>query len=159
MNYRIGIGEDVHRLVRGRKLVLCGVVIPFDLGLLGHSDGDVALHALSDALLGALALGDIGKYFPPSDPSTEGMSSSLIVRKCLSLVNEKGYTVGNVDINIIAEEPILKPYILKMRESVAMMLGMKAEDVSVKAMTDEGLDAVGRQEAIRAKAALTLIGE
>lgn len=159
MKIRIGFGEDIHRLVSGRKLFLCGIPVPFDLGLLGHSDGDVALHALSDALLGAAALGDIGKYFPPSDPSTEGISSALIVKKCLSLVESKGYKVGNVDINIVTEEPHLQPFIGKMRESVAMMLGVDIDSVSVKAMTNEGLDAVGKETAIRATAALTLIGE
>lgn len=159
MDYRIGYGEDIHRLVKGRKLVLCGVKVPFDLGLDGHSDADVAYHAVSDALLGALALGDIGHYFPPSDPSIEGIDSLLIVKKCLALVHSHGYLVHNVDVSLFAEEPHLAPYIAEMKSTLALALEINELQASVKAMTNEGLDAVGREEAIRAVAVLTLVKE
>lgn len=159
MDYRIGYGEDIHRLVKGRKLVLCGVKVPFDLGLDGHSDADVAYHAVSDALLGALALGDIGHYFPPSDPSIEGIDSLLIVKKCLALVHSHGYLVHNVDVSLFAEEPHLTPYIAEMKSTLALALEINELQASVKAMTNEGLDAVGREEAIRAVAVLTLVKE
>lgn len=155
-DFRIGYGEDIHALVAGRRLVLSGLEIPFEKGLLGHSDADVVYHAVSDALLGALALGDIGKLFPPSDKKTEGMDSSLIVRKCLSLVKEKGYLVNNVDISISAEKPHLGSYILKMRQNLAHELECDLGGVSIKAMTNEGLDAVGEEKAIRASAVILL---
>jgi len=158
-DFRFGYGEDIHRLVGGRKLVLCGTTIPFDLGLLGHSDADVAFHALSDALLGSLGLGDIGKYFPPKDPAYEGIDSLLIVKKSLSLVKEKGYEVNNCDISIIAEEPYLAPYIAEMKKNLALALEIKESQVSVKAMTNEGLDAVGRGEAIKAVAVVSVVKE
>lgn len=159
MDFRVGYGEDIHKLVKGRKLILCGTPIPFDLGLLGHSDADVAYHAVSDALLGALGLGDIGKYFPPSDPSLANIDSLLIVKKCLALVKEKGYRVNNVDVSILTEEPHLAPYIGAMKENLALALEIKESQASVKAMTNEGLDAIGRGEAIKAIAVLTLIQE
>jgi 2-C-methyl-D-erythritol 2,4-cyclodiphosphate synthase len=159
MDIRVGYGEDIHKLVAGRKLILCGTPIPFDLGLLGHSDADVAYHAVSDALLGALGLGDIGKYFPPSDPSITNIDSLLIVKKCLGLVKAKGYHVNNVDLSILTEEPHLAPYIGAMKANLAMALEIKEEQASVKAMTNEGLDAVGRGEAIKAVAVLTLLQE
>jgi 2-C-methyl-D-erythritol 2,4-cyclodiphosphate synthase len=159
MDIRVGYGEDIHKLVKGRKLILCGTPIPFDLGLLGHSDADVAYHAVSDALLGALGLGDIGKYFPPSDPNITNIDSLLIVKKCLSLVKGKGYRVNNVDVSILTEEPHLAPYIGAMKSNLALALEIKEEQASVKAMTNEGLDAVGRGEAIKAVAVLTLIQE
>jgi 2-C-methyl-D-erythritol 2,4-cyclodiphosphate synthase len=155
--YRIGTGEDIHKLVSGRKLILCGVLIPFDLGLLGHSDADVAYHAVADSLLGALGLGDIGQYFPPSDPKWEGVDSLLIVKKALSLVKEKGWSIANIDVNIVAQEPRLAPYIEAMKTSLARSLETAVDCVSVKAMTNEGLDAVGRAEAIRATAVALLI--
>jgi 2-C-methyl-D-erythritol 2,4-cyclodiphosphate synthase len=159
MDFRVGYGEDIHKLVKGRKLILCGTPIPFDLGLLGHSDADVAYHAVSDALLGALGLGDIGKYFPPSDPSIANIDSLLIVKKCLALVKEKGYRVNNVDVSILTEEPRLAPYIGAMKENLALALEIKESQASVKAMTNEGLDAIGRGEAIKAIAVLTLFQE
>lgn len=159
MDFRVGYGEDIHKLVKGRKLILCGTPIPFDLGLLGHSDADVAYHAVSDALLGALGLGDIGKYFPPSDPSLANIDSLLIVKKCLALVKEKGYRVNNVDVSILTEEPRLAPYIGAMKENLALALEIKESQASVKAMTNEGLDAIGRGEAIKAIAVLTLFQE
>lgn len=149
MDIRIGYGEDIHRLVPNRKLILCGVKIPFDLGLLGHSDADVGFHALSDALLGSLGLGDIGKYFPPNDPNIEGIDSLLIVKRCLQMVNEKGYKVSNVDLSLITEEPHLAEYIAEMKKNVAMSLLIDESRVSIKAMTNEGLDAIGRGEAIK----------
>jgi 2-C-methyl-D-erythritol 2,4-cyclodiphosphate synthase len=159
MDIRVGYGEDIHKLVKGRKLILCGTPIPFDLGLLGHSDADVAYHAVSDALLGALGLGDIGKYFPPSDPNITNIDSLLIVKKCLSLVKAKGYHVNNVDVSIVTEEPHLAPYIDAMKTNLALALEINETQASVKAMTNEGLDAVGRGEAIKAIAVLTLIQE
>jgi 2-C-methyl-D-erythritol 2,4-cyclodiphosphate synthase len=158
-SFRVGYGEDIHAFVEGRPLILCGVNIPYRQGLLGHSDADAPLHALSDALLGALALGDIGKYFPPTDPKCEGIASSLIVKKCLSLVTSKGYTVNNVDITISSEEPKLSPYISKMAESVAQLLSIPVADVSIKAMTNEGFDAVGEKKALRAVALVSLRGD
>ncbi len=155
-DFRIGYGEDIHKLVAGRKLILSGVEIPFSKGLLGHSDADVVFHAVSDALLGALALGDIGKLFPSTDPATEGIVSSLIVEKCLSLVAEEGYRVHNVDVSIAAEEPRLAPYIDAMRAALAKTLKTETENVSVKAMTNEGFDAVGKGLAIRAAAIVLL---
>ncbi|MCH4210794.1 MAG: 2-C-methyl-D-erythritol 2,4-cyclodiphosphate synthase [Bacilli bacterium] len=156
---RIGYGEDIHRLVPNRKLILCGVKIPFDLGLLGHSDADVGFHALSDALLGSLGLGDIGKYFPPSDPNIEGIDSLLIVKRCLQMVNEKGYKVSNVDLSLITEEPHLAEYIIEMKKNVAMSLLIDESRVSIKAMTNEGLDAIGRGEAIKCVALVLVTKE
>jgi 2-C-methyl-D-erythritol 2,4-cyclodiphosphate synthase len=158
-DFRVGYGEDIHPFKEGRPLYLCGVNIPYSKGLDGHSDADAPLHALSDALLGALALGDIGKYFPPTDPSCEGIASSLIVKKCLSLVTSKGYRVNNVDITISTEEPKLLPFISKMRDSVARLVGVTTNKVSIKAMTNEGFDAVGEKKALRAVALVSLIGD
>jgi 2-C-methyl-D-erythritol 2,4-cyclodiphosphate synthase len=159
MDLRVGYGEDIHRLVPNRKLVLSGTKIPFDLGLEGHSDADVVFHAVSDALLGALGLGDIGKYFPPSDPSIAGIDSLLIVKKCLAMVKEKGYEVHNVDVSISAQEPKLAPFILEMKGNLALALEIKESQTSIKAMTNEGLDAVGKGEAIKASAILLLMKE
>ena len=153
-DYRVGYGEDIHRLVNGRKLVLLGTTIPFDLGLLGHSDADVGFHAVGDALLGSLGLGDIGKYFPSDDPSLTGMDSLLIVKKCLSLVRAKGYQLSNCDVSLVAEEPRLAGWIAEMKKNLALALEIPEDRVSVKAMTNEGLDAVGRVEAIKAVAVL-----
>lgn len=158
MKIRIGYGEDIHALVKGRKLILGGIEIPYEKGLLGHSDADVLLHALSDALLGALALGDIGKIFPPSDPLTEGIDSALILAKCYSLVKERGYSIINVDASVSAEEPHLSKHILPMRERIASLLDLKEEDISIKAMTNEGFDAVGEGKAIRA-VCVVLLGQ
>jgi 2-C-methyl-D-erythritol 2,4-cyclodiphosphate synthase len=159
MDFRVGYGEDIHRLVPNRKLVLSGTKIPFDLGLEGHSDADVVFHAVSDALLGALGLGDIGKYFPPNDPSIAGIDSLLIVKKCLAMVKENGYHVNNVDVSISAQEPKLAPFILEMKANLALALEIKESQASIKAMTNEGLDAVGKGEAIKASAILSLLKE
>lgn len=153
---RIGYGEDIHALKSGRKLILGGVHIPYEFGLDGHSDADVVYHALSDALLGSLALGDIGKYFPPTDESIAGISSSIIVSSCYKMLQEKGYHVVNVDISILAEKPHLAEHILQMRENIAHLLQTEIENVSVKAMTNEGFDAIGAKKAIKA-VAVTLI--
>lgn len=153
---RIGYGEDIHALKSDRKLILGGVHIPYEFGLDGHSDADVVYHALSDALLGSLALGDIGKYFPPTDESIVGISSSIIVSSCCKMLQEKGYHVVNVDISILAEKPHLAEYILQMRENIAHLLQTEIENISVKAMTNEGFDAIGAKKAIKA-VAVTLI--
>lgn len=152
MNMRIGYGEDIHALVRGRKLILGGVEIPYELGLLGHSDADVVFHALSDALLGSLALGDIGKYFPPSDESIKDIDSKIILDACYKKIKEKGYKIVNIDISISAEKPHLAHYLDEMRKNIAKITSAQIEDVSIKAMTNEGFDAVGEKKAIRATA-------
>ena len=140
---RIGHGYDVHRLVQDRRLVLCGVDIPCELGLLGHSDADVAVHALMDAILGALALGDIGHLFPDSDPKYKDADSMALLREVIGEMSKRGYTLGNLDITIIAERPKLAPYIAKMRESLAEAFNCDISRVSVKATTEEGLGLAG----------------
>lgn len=152
----IGYGEDIHRLVKGDHLTLCGVKIPFSETALAHSDGDCAYHAVADALLGSAALGDIGFYFPPSDSSTKGIDSSIIVAKAVSLLNEKGFRLVNLDLTIILEEPRLAPYREAMRSNLARLLGIALDSVSVKAGTNEGLDAVGRGEAVKAIALVSV---
>ena len=152
MSFRIGHGEDIHALVEGRKLILGGVNIPFEKGLLGHSDADVVYHALSDALLGAIAGGDIGQLFPTNDPLYDNLDSSIIVKECYRLVKEKGYKINNVDISIAAEKPHLMKYLDEMRNNIARLLETSIENVSLKAMTNEGFDAVGEGKAIRATA-------
>lgn len=153
---RIGYGEDIHVLVPNRKLILAGEEIPYELGLDGHSDADVVYHALSDALLGSLALGDIGKYFLPSDDSITGIASHIIVETCYKKVREKGYKIGNVDLSIIAEKPHLAKYIDAMRGNVAKLLDTSIENVSIKAMTNEKLDAIGEGRAIKAIAVVLI---
>jgi len=150
--FRIGQGFDVHRLVADRELWLCGVRIPHTLGLLGHSDADVAIHALCDALLGALALGDIGKLFPDSDPAYKGIDSRILLRNVMERVSALGWHVGNTDITIMAQQPKLRPFIDDMRASLAGILGVPTDCVSVKATTTEGLGFEGRQEGISASA-------
>ena len=152
MSYKIGYGEDIHALVEGRKLILGGVNIPFEKGLLGHSDADVVYHALSDALLGAIAGGDIGQLFPTNDPLYDNLDSSIIVKECYRLVKEKGYKINDVDISIAAEKPHLVKYLDEMRNNIAKLLETSIENVSLKAMTNEGFDAVGEGKAIRATA-------
>lgn len=153
---RIGYGEDIHPLVKGRKLILAGLEIPFELGLDGHSDADAVFHSISDALLGSLALGDIGKLFPPSDDSIKGIDSSLIVLECYKRVKEKGYRVVNLDVSITAERPKLAKYINQMRSNIAKLLETDLDNVSVKAMTNEGFDATGEGRAIRATTVLLI---
>lgn len=152
MMIRIGQGYDVHRLVEGRDLWLCGVKVPHTLGLLGHSDADVAIHALCDALLGALALGDIGRHFPDSDPAFSGIDSKILLGHVGRLISDQGYAIGNIDLTIMAQRPKLAPYIEEMRSVLASVLGIGKERVSVKATTTEGLGFEGRGEGISASA-------
>lgn len=148
--FRIGHGYDVHRLVEGRKLILCGVDIPYEKGLLGHSDADVALHAISDALLGALALGDIGKHFPDTDEKYKGISSVVLLEEVVRLINEKGYKISNIDATVVAQKPKLAPYICEMRRNVAAACGCEIDRVSIKATTTEKLGFEGEGEGISA---------
>ena len=150
--FRIGNGFDAHRLSEGRKLILCGVEIPYEKGLLGHSDADVALHALTDALLGAAALGDIGQHFPDSDPAYKGISSLLLLEKAVALLEEAGFRPVNADVTIIAQAPKLAPFIPRMRENVASALRLPLNAVSVKATTPEQMGFEGRGERISATA-------
>ena len=149
---RVGQGWDIHRLVEGRPLRLGGVEVPFGRGLLGHSDGDVVMHALCDALLGAAAAGDIGTHFPDTDPRYRGADSADLLARVVQLLAERGFTVGNVDVTVLAERPRLAPHIGPMRARLAEILRTDIERVSIKAKTMEGLDAVGRGEAIAAAA-------
>ncbi len=151
-NFRIGMGFDVHRLVEGRDLWLCGVKIPYHLGLLGHSDADVALHALSDALLGAAALRDIGYHFPDTNPQYKGADSRVLLRRVCELIADSGYEVGNVDITIVAQAPKMLPYIEPMISNIASDLKIPEGSVSVKATTTERLGFTGRGEGIAAYA-------
>lgn len=153
---RIGHGYDVHRLTQGRRLVLCGVEIPYEKGLLGHSDADVALHALCDALLGAAALGDIGRHFPDTDPAYEGADSGMLLDRVAALVAQAGYRVANVDVTIVAQRPKLRDYIETMRERVVAHLGVDISRVSVKATTTEGLGFEGEGLGISAHAVACL---
>ena len=157
MNIRIGHGYDAHRLAEGRKLILGGVEIPYDKGLLGHSDADVLLHALADAILGAAALGDIGKLFPDNDPATEGIDSRLILRAAAKAAADAGYAVGNCDVTVIAQRPKLAPYIEKMRQNIAADLGVGLSCVSVKATTEEKMGFTGAGEGISCHAVALLL--
>lgn len=159
MNIRFGYGEDIHQLVKGRPLILGGINIPFEKGLLGHSDADVLLHTISDALLGALALGDIGKIFPPSDPKTLNIDSSIILNKCYELVKNEGYVLNNLDASVSLEKPHLSEYIPQIRKRIASLLMVDISQISIKAMTNEGLDAVGEEKAIRATCVVSIIKE
>ena len=154
---RIGMGYDVHRLVPGRKLILCGADIPFELGLLGHSDADVALHALMDAMLGACALGDIGSHFPDSDDRYKGISSVFLLKETARILSEHGYVLLNADITIAAQKPKLLPYIILMRENVASAVGVSVEQISIKATTTEKLGFEGRMEGISSYAVCTVL--
>ncbi len=153
---RVGIGYDIHRLKAGRRLWLGGVQISYPLGLDGHSDADVVLHALMDALLGAAALGDIGLHFPPSDPAYKDMSSALLLRQVVNMLDAQGLRVENVDITVVAEQPKLSPYVIEIRTGLANLLCVALEDVSVKATTNEGLGPEGRGEGISAQAVCVL---
>ena len=144
MTFRIGHGYDVHRLCEGRRLILCGVGIPFDMGLLGHSDADAAVHALMDAVLGALAMGDIGKLFPDSDPQYKDCDSMKLLDKVIELMRKRGFSLGNLDITIVAERPRLSPCIGQMRENLAGAFGCDISRISVKATTEEGLGLAGK---------------
>lgn len=149
---RIGHGYDVHKLVEGRKLIMGGVEIPYHLGLLGHSDADVLLHAIMDALLGAAALGDIGKHFPDTDERYRGADSLRLLEHVGDLIKEKGYEIGNIDSTIIAQRPKMAPHIEKMRENIAGALNIDVDCVNVKATTEEGLGFTGRGEGISSHA-------
>ncbi|MEK6691337.1 MAG: 2-C-methyl-D-erythritol 2,4-cyclodiphosphate synthase [Nitrospirota bacterium] len=149
---RIGFGYDIHRLVSGKKLILGGVKIPFEKGLSGHSDADVLLHAISDALLGAMGLGDLGKYFPDTDEQYKGISSIFILRRVLILLREKGYRLISIDSTVITEEPLLAPYIEKMKETIAGEIRTEGVGINIKAKRNEGLGSIGRGEGIAAYA-------
>ena len=149
---RIGHGYDVHRVTEGRKMIIGGVEIPYEKGLLGHSDADVLLHAVTDALLGAAALGDIGRHFPDTDPHYKGIDSRILLRHAVELLAERGYRAGNVDATVIAQKPKLAPYIDRMKENIAADLGVDPDRVNVKATTEERLGFTGREEGIAAHA-------
>ncbi|MDO4306679.1 MAG: 2-C-methyl-D-erythritol 2,4-cyclodiphosphate synthase [Eubacteriales bacterium] len=149
---RIGMGYDVHKLVEGRDLILGGVNIPWEKGLLGHSDADVLIHAVMDALLGAAALGDIGKHFPDTDPAYKGISSILLLKHVAELLRENGYIVGNIDATIIAQKPKMAPHIEQMRKNMAAALDIPESRLNIKATTEEGLGFTGRGEGIASEA-------
>jgi 2-C-methyl-D-erythritol 2,4-cyclodiphosphate synthase len=151
-SFRIGHGYDVHKLVEGRRLILGGVEIPHTLGLLGHSDADVLVHAVMDALIGAMALGDIGKHFPDNDNKYLDISSIKLLSEVATLIFENGYTVSNIDATVIAQKPKLAPYIENMRENIAQTLGISVSQINVKATTEEHLGFTGREEGIAAHA-------
>ena len=154
---RIGMGYDVHRLVENRPLILGGVRIPYEKGLLGHSDADVLVHAIMDALLGAAALGDIGQHFPDTDPAYEGADSLFLLKEVGSILKQHGYTVGNIDSTVIAQRPKLAPFREEMRKNIAGSLGIELSQVSVKATTEEGLGFTGTGEGISAQAIALLM--
>ena len=149
---RIGMGYDVHKLVEGRKLILGGVEIPYEKGLLGHSDADVLLHAIMDALLGAAALGDIGKHFPDTDPAYKGISSVRLLEHVADLLEEHQFLIENIDATIIAQRPKMRPYIDTMRENIAKALKIESDQINVKATTEEGLGFTGSGEGISSQA-------
>jgi 2-C-methyl-D-erythritol 2,4-cyclodiphosphate synthase len=154
---RVGVGYDIHRLAEGRRLVLGGVEIPHDRGLDGHSDADVLLHAVMDALLGAAGLGDIGHHFPPGDPDYSDISSLVLLERVTSLVRQLGYTIGNVDATVVAEQPKLAPHLSLMRQRMAEALGIAGEQVGIKATTNEGLGALGASQGIAAWAVALIV--
>jgi len=156
---RIGMGFDVHRLVEGRRLILGGVEIPHTLGLLGHSDADVLVHALMDALLGALGLGDIGQHFPDTDPAYGGANSMHLLARVMGLVRSAGYMVVNADVVIMAQQPKINPYREAIRQNLAVVLGVTTDRVNIKATTTEGLGFTGRGEGIAAQAVVLLAQE
>ena len=153
---RIGHGYDVHRLVEGRKLIMGGVEIPWELGLLGHSDADVLLHAIADAILGAIGAGDIGKHFPDTDSAYKGADSLKLLAHVMKLADERGYRLGNLDATIIAQRPKMAPHIPQMRMNIATVLNASLEQVNIKATTEEGLGFSGRGEGISAHAVLLM---
>lgn len=153
---RIGHGFDVHRLVTGRPLIIGGVTIPWPLGLLGHSDADVLLHAICDAILGAIAAGDIGKHFPDNDPAYKGADSMILLRHVMGLADARGYRIGNIDATIVAQKPKLAPYIEAMKNNIARAVSADPEQINVKATTTEELGFAGRKEGIAAYAVTIL---
>lgn len=154
---KVGFSKDIHKLVPGRKLILAGVVISFELGELAHSDGDVVYHAVGESILGALALGDLGKYFPDTSDETKDMDSSLIVKAIVDMMKGKGYHVNNIDVFISLEKPKLKNYIDQMRNNISKLLEVEIDNVSVKAGTNEGMGPVGNGEAVEACSYVSLI--
>lgn len=154
---RVGYGYDVHKLVQGRKLILGGVDIPYEYGLLGHSDADVLIHAIVDALLGAIALGDIGVHFPDNNPEFEGISSMRFLERTNDLLKEQGYKIGNIDATIVAQKPKLLTYMPQMIENIVEVLGIERDQLNIKATTTEGLGFEGRGEGISASAVALLI--
>ncbi len=154
--YRIGIGYDIHKLDFNRDFILGGIKIPYEKGLLGHSDADVLVHAIIDAMFGALALGDIGTHFPDNDENYKDISSILLLKRALQLVQDEGYNINNLDCNIIAQEPKLKPFIQQIREKLAEELMISKDLISVKAKTNEKMDAVGEKKAVEAQAIVML---
>ena len=159
VDFRVGNGYDVHRLVEDRSLIIGGVTIPYEKGLLGHSDADVLIHAIMDALLGAAAMGDIGQHFPDNDPQYEGISSLLLLEKTAALLAEAGWAVGNIDATIIAQKPKMAPHIEKMRQNIASVLHIGQDRINIKATTEEGLGFTGRGEGIAAQAAALICKE
>jgi 2-C-methyl-D-erythritol 2,4-cyclodiphosphate synthase len=157
MNIRIGNGYDIHRLVSDRALILGGVQIPHELGLLGHSDADVLTHAIMDAMLGALSLGDIGHYFPPTDPQWAGADSLVLLNHVHQLICAQGWQIGNIDSVVVAERPKLKPHIKTMRDKLANVLALQPNQIGIKATTNEKLGPVGREEGICAYAVVLLV--
>ncbi len=156
MAYRIGSGVDYHQLVSGRDLWIGGIKIPHTKGALGHSDADVLLHAICDAMLGALALGDIGFHFPDTDAAFKNIDSKILLKKCTELINAKGYKVINVDSTLCLQSPKIKPYILQMQQTIAAIINVTTDDVSVKATTTESMGFVGREEGLKAYATVLL---
>ena len=156
---RIGFASDIHELVEKRKLILAGVVVPFEKGEKAHSDGDVVYHALGEAILGALALGDLGSHFPDNDDKYKNMDSSIIIKEIKHMMDERNYKICNVDISITLEKPKLKDYISKMRNNVSNLLETSIDNVSIKAGTNEKMDALGRGEAVKAEAIVLLVSK
>ena len=154
---RVGLGYDVHKLVEGRKLIIGGVNVPHEKGLLGHSDADVLIHAVMDSILGALALGDIGKHFPDTDEKYKGADSMKLLEFVYNLINETGYGIGNIDCTIIAQSPKMAPHIQNMRENIAKALNTSIENINVKATTEEGLGFTGAKEGIAAQSICLLV--
>lgn len=157
--YRVGIGYDIHRLEDNRELIIGGIKIPYEKGLYGHSDADVLIHAIIDALLGALSLQDIGTLFPDTDPKYKGADSTVLLKNVCNIVSEKGYKIGNIDSNIIAQAPKMMPFIPDMKKQLAEVTGINSEQISVKAKTNEKMDAVGEKKAIEANATVLLYKE
>lgn len=153
---RIGFGYDVHKYVKDRELILCGIKLEYELGLLGHSDADCPTHALMDAMLGALSLGDIGKLFPDSDPSLKGISSMVLLDECVRIMEEKGYCIGNADITIVAQKPRISPYTEMMRENLASHLHCPVDDINIKATTEEKLGFTGDLSGMKSYAVVLL---
>ena len=153
---RIGFASDIHRLVEGRRFVLAGVTIPFELGEQAHSDGDVVYHAVAESILGALALGDLGKHFPDSDPKYKDIDSSIIVKEVVKLMKDKGFAINNIDVSITLEKPKLKDFIQQMRSNLANSLETNIDNVSIKAGTNEGVGPLGRNEAVKAESIVLL---